>query len=839
MESVEQAQAFVEGADLDYETVSRLARVLREAGRYAEVSSLLVAAGRRAHYEDWEPTRRADLAKVLRDHQLFGYARRILGRLRAEGDTSELLRQQHALCTYKDAELPAARRLDRAQQILEEGGPLKNCVCPETLGLAGAVFKRRWEVDAKPADLDSALWCYRRGHQQTRARNREYAGINAAFVADRIAALQTGPRGDAARAAELRAEAKTIREEIVAAFGGGDKHWHDATLAEAHFGLGNFAEANRLLGEIAAGGKVRPWQLESTAMQLAELGRLLGFEEASVGAALQALLGEPQGALVRGSNGKVGLALSGGGFRASLFHVGVLARLAECGILRRVEVLSCVSGGSILGAFYYLKLRRMLQERSDAQIGDDDYVALVAELAEEFLAGVRKNLRGRLTTNVGDDWKMLSSRFSRTERLARLLDDLFYSKVEKEAGEGTGPWRLTDLFITPRGSGKGFSLRYDNWRRSAKVPTLVLNATTLNTGHIWQFTASWMGEPSIGVDEGVNASRRLRRVYYDDAPEEHREPRLATAVAASAAVPGLFPPITFGGLYVDENGEAIDVELVDGGVHDNQGVASLVEQDCALVLISDASGQASDVGRPARGVFGVAKRSNSVLMSRVRAAQLEDLTGRLRSGVLRGLMVVHLKKGLSAPPRDWVGCVEPYSPEDDALAPGVGSQRPAYGIDEDVQRVLADLRTDLDDFSDEEAYALMASGYAMARYEFAKAMPDEGVTGPVAMPAGGWPFAAALARLAAPDGLADELRPGRFRFLRGYRRWRLAMARKPKGRIRKLLDSTRLSSAPGAVARGGRAVVIAPARKVFSAPVALIGGVGSRIHLWASGYGGD
>ena len=42
--------------------------------------------------------------------------------------------------------------------------------------------------------------------------------------------------------------------------------------------------------------------------------------------------------------GKVGLALSGGGFRASLFHIGVLAKLAELDVLRHVEVLSCVKG---------------------------------------------------------------------------------------------------------------------------------------------------------------------------------------------------------------------------------------------------------------------------------------------------------------------------------------------------------------------------------------------------------------------------------------------------------------------------------------------------------------
>jgi len=43
----------------------------------------------------------------------------------------------------------------------------------------------------------------------------------------------------------------------------------------------------------------------------------------------------------------IGLCLSGGGFRASLFHVGGLWRLNELGLLSRIDRISSVSGGSI------------------------------------------------------------------------------------------------------------------------------------------------------------------------------------------------------------------------------------------------------------------------------------------------------------------------------------------------------------------------------------------------------------------------------------------------------------------------------------------------------------
>src|SRR5688572_10739153 len=43
----------------------------------------------------------------------------------------------------------------------------------------------------------------------------------------------------------------------------------------------------------------------------------------------------------------IGLALSGGGYRATVFHLGMLARLAESQLLEKVSLVSTVSGGSL------------------------------------------------------------------------------------------------------------------------------------------------------------------------------------------------------------------------------------------------------------------------------------------------------------------------------------------------------------------------------------------------------------------------------------------------------------------------------------------------------------
>lgn len=54
---------------------------------------------------------------------------------------------------------------------------------------------------------------------------------------------------------------------------------------------------------------------------------------------------------IDGKTKRIGLALSGGGFRAAAFHLGVFRQLESIGLLWKIDLLSCVSGGSIAGAF--------------------------------------------------------------------------------------------------------------------------------------------------------------------------------------------------------------------------------------------------------------------------------------------------------------------------------------------------------------------------------------------------------------------------------------------------------------------------------------------------------
>ncbi len=674
-----------------------------------------------------EPGDILTLAKTLKTECEFGWARRLLVESRKARITDSALRvelgQLHALCTYKDPDLPAREKLDDAVQILKTVDNLATTGNQEILGLAGAVYKRMWELGAQKRDLERAALYYRRGFDAGPATDYGYTAINAAYVLDRLAdfeekeAEETGSVSEIAH--ERRREAERIRRvlttdlppllEIEANEWLRTEWWFLVTLAEAHFGLGEYDPARKWLNDAKSLSGVAHWEFETTARQLASIALLRGPgtaddpEGSPAWNVLKEFLGDNLAAVRTVFAGKLGLGLSGGGFRASLFHIGVLAKLAEVDLLRHVHVLSCVSGGSIIGAHYYLELRHLLRRKADADIGRDDYEQLVLRMMGDFLKGVQRNVRMRVAANPWANLKMLFfPAYSRTQRIGELFETEIYSRIKD--GEGDGPRWLNALYIHPKGEPDSFKPKRDNWRRGSKVPMLVLNSTALNTGHAWQFTASWMGESPIAIDPDIDGNARLRRMYYPDAPEPFRQVRLGHAVGASACVPGLFEPIALENLYPD-----MTVRLVDGGVHDNQGIASLLEQDCSVLMISDASGQMTTEKIAQGGVLGPLLRSNSVLMSRVRQAQFQDLKARLRSSIVKGLTIVHLKKDLDVDTVAWVDCEEPAPVPARARKPLTG-----YGILKNVQERLAAIRTDLDSFTDVEAYALMTSGYRQA-----------------------------------------------------------------------------------------------------------------------------
>lgn len=704
----------------------------------------------------------------------YGAARVLLETARERYPGEIWIVQQLALCTYKDAELPTADRFAEALTILEAIGLRTGTKDAETLALGGAVSKRLWEVLGQLEPLYEALQFYRAAHDHATPDNPGYGGVNAAYLLDVLAARaariarRTG--GDVGEAEARRSQARQLRREIMDRFEAAlsarpapePDYWFAVTYAETLFGLGEYGQAGDWLARAAAMPDVSDWQRQTSFRQLVSLARQQEIPVPAEGSdpagwhsawkALQRFLGEATGRALSCYRGRVGLALSGGGFRASLFHLGVMARLAEMDVLRSVEVLSTVSGGSIVGAHFYLEVRNLLQSRPDTAIGRDDYVDIVRRLQEQFLKGVETNIR---MTAFSDLWNNIKLVFAggkgRSHRLGELYESELFARVQDGHSPGQ-PRKLSELLVAPNGAPNParFNPNFDNWLRGAKVPVMLLNSTCLNSGHNWQFTARWMGEPPGTLGSAIDMNRRLRRVYYGDMPtDELRNYRLGYGVAASACVPGLFDPMGIAGLY-----EGLTVELVDGGVHDNQGVAGLLDENCTLILCSDASAQMADAAQPADDPARVLMRAGSVVQDRVREAQYQDLRSRLDSKALEGLFFIHTKMELDQPPVNPIGGTAFLPPLP------ISGNTTSYGVDRDLQSRIAGIRTDLDSFTEVEAYSLMASGYLITRHQFGElqkqylAEGGQGTWGDydVNAPCGDWPFRVLEPLLAQPAG---------------------------------------------------------------------------------------
>lgn len=149
---------------------------------------------------------------------------------------------------------------------------------------------------------------------------------------------------------------------------------------------------------------------------------------------------------INGVEKRIGLALSGGGFRAAAFHLGVFRKLHAMGLLWKIDLLTCVSGGSIAGAYLAANWRK-----------------------ESALDELEKYLRTKsiaVSSFIGGALDPFSSRL---EKLAESYD--------------------RDLF-------KGLSLE-----GLAQGPRIYLNATNLSSGNMFFFVAGGNGSTEMGEHE--------------------------------------------------------------------------------------------------------------------------------------------------------------------------------------------------------------------------------------------------------------------------------------------------------------------------------------------------
>ena len=242
----------------------------------------------------------------------------------------------------------------------------------------------------------------------------------------------------------------------------------------------------------------------------------------------------------------IALCLSGGGYRAMLFHLGALWRLNDAGYLPKLDRISSVSGGSITAGVLGLAW---------AGLGfDEDGVG--RRFAEKVVRPVR-----RLATKTVDRGAILRGLLGRGtvgDRVANAYREHLFARRT-----------LQDLPDRPR---------------------FVINASNLQSLALWRFSKPYAWDWRVGKI----AEPRIE---------------LAVAVAASSAFPPFLSPAVLRfeeSQFTTKSGKGLqrppyttEVFLTDGGVYDNLGLETAWKR-YTTILVSDGGGKSGPEEKPKR-----------------------------------------------------------------------------------------------------------------------------------------------------------------------------------------------------------------------------------------------
>ena len=296
-------------------------------------------------------------------------------------------------------------------------------------------------------------------------------------------------------------------------------------------------------------------------------------------------------------NQRIGLALSGGGYRATSFHLGTLKKLHELGVLDKVSVLSTISGGSITGAYY------CTHERNFDTFYNDLYTALQTKdvikkvlfswLGLRLLVFILLLIFSLYWLFTPYAWlfpvilvllfiivlRFQFVLFPISKRIEQVYDQFFYHKK-----------RLTEL---------------------PEKPKLIIGSTNMQTARPFSFSRTTMWDSSYGS--------KANPVFKNDGFP------ISRAVMASSCVPFAFTPITIGKEYFVNPADADKIHplLVDGGVYDNQGIHKIMQsnRDLGTIITSDA-GSGSKGELTLKNTFTLLMETVNVFMTRIKKSQM-------------------------------------------------------------------------------------------------------------------------------------------------------------------------------------------------------------------------
>ena len=280
----------------------------------------------------------------------------------------------------------------------------------------------------------------------------------------------------------------------------------------------------------------------------------------------------------------IALCLSGGGYRAMVFHVGVLWRLNEVGYLPKLARVSSVSGGSITAAVLGLNWGCL---QFDA--------AGVGGAFGQYVVAPIRSLAGE-TIDTGAIAGGIALPGSVSDRIVAAYKEHLF-------GQAT----LQDLPDDP--------------------PRFVINATNVQSGALWRFMKSAMRDYRVGSVPSPTVS-------------------LATAVAASSAFPPVLSPVhiavdadAYDPPSPDEDLHrapfTTNVMLSDGGVYDNLGLETSWKR-YRTIFVSDAGGKLRPDPEPKTDWARHSMRVLDVIDNQVRSLRKRQIVGALVDGTRHG-----------------------------------------------------------------------------------------------------------------------------------------------------------------------------------------------------------
>jgi NTE family protein len=300
---------------------------------------------------------------------------------------------------------------------------------------------------------------------------------------------------------------------------------------------------------------------------------------------------------------KIGLALSGGGYRATIYHIGTLRKLNELGILDKVDVISTISGGSITGALYCLN--------------NGSY----EDFENRTKQAVKKNIIKGIFTSV----KMLPV-YLFTLASAYIIYRLLYTNY---------PWTaiiyiIAFILIILKYQYQLFPTSdvidslYSKWFFDGKnlpdlkkSPMIAINATNTESGRQFTFSRDYMGDSYYTFPED-----KTDKVYFVNSNFP-----VSKAVASSTCVPFAFSPIRIGKKYFKDPKYFNTVYpcLVDGGVYDNQGLHKLTQSNsrfyCDVIIVSDAGNKMKPI-ETYTNLIDLVARTCDIFMNRIKNVQM-------------------------------------------------------------------------------------------------------------------------------------------------------------------------------------------------------------------------